>query len=111
MSEKMQQVQLNKSFLVTHKLFMFSMQIKLPVSSRAFQIGIRQSSSREPRGGSMVAAWVHIIYGCNEQWAFCILPAAGGVKQLRPLENIVQEVQTLVQQGYKEVTLLGQNFE
>ena len=67
--------------------------------------------SSKPRRGSKVAAWVNVIYGCNERCAFCIVPTTRGVEQSRPLESIVQEVEELVSKGYKEVTLLGQNIE
>lgn len=67
--------------------------------------------STKPRRESKVAAWVNIIYGCNERCAFCIVPTTRGVEQSRPVESIVQEVEQLVLQGYKEVTLLGQNIE
>lgn len=67
--------------------------------------------SSKPRRQSKVCAWVNVIYGCNERCAFCIVPTTRGVEQSRPLESIVQEIQTLVEQGYKEVTLLGQNID
>jgi tRNA-2-methylthio-N6-dimethylallyladenosine synthase len=66
--------------------------------------------SSKPRRGSTVAAWVNVIYGCNERCAFCIVPTTRGVEQSRPLESIVEEVEQLIAQGYK-VTLLGQNIE
>jgi hypothetical protein len=67
--------------------------------------------SSKPRRQSKVCAWVNVIYGCNERCAFCIVPTTRGVEQSRPVESIVQEVETLVEQGYKEVTLLGQNID
>lgn len=67
--------------------------------------------STKPRRGSSVAAWVNVIYGCNERCTFCIVPTTRGVEQSRPADSIVQEVEDLVSQGYKEVTLLGQNIE
>lgn len=67
--------------------------------------------SSKPRRGSKVAAWVNVIYGCNERCAFCIVPTTRGVEQSRPVESIVQEVTELIEQGYKEVTLLGQNID
>jgi tRNA-2-methylthio-N6-dimethylallyladenosine synthase len=57
------------------------------------------------RRGLTVAAWVNVIYGCNERCAFCIVPTTRGDQQSRPLESIVQEVEQLMAQGYKEVTL------
>ena len=60
--------------------------------------------SSKPRRGS-------VIYGCNERCAFCIVPTTRGVEQSRPMESIMQEVEELVADGYKEVTLLGQNIE
>mmetsp|Transcript_86992 Transcript_86992/g.130438 ORF Transcript_86992/g.130438 Transcript_86992/m.130438 type:complete len:662 (-) Transcript_86992:853-2838(-) len=67
--------------------------------------------STKPRRQSKVAAWVNVIYGCNERCAFCIVPTTRGVEQSRPMEIIVQEVEELVANGYKEVTLLGQNID
>ena len=67
--------------------------------------------STKPRRASTVAAWVNVIYGCNERCTYCIVPTTRGVEQSRPIESIIQEVEELVSQGYKEVTLLGQNIE
>lgn len=68
--------------------------------------------STKPRRQSTVAAWVNVIYGCNERCAFCIVPTTRGVEQSRPMESIVREVTDLVNnQGYKEITLLGQNID
>ena len=66
----------------------------------------------KPNRQSTVAAWVNVIYGCNERCAFCIVPTTRGVEQSRPVESIVQEVTELVRdQGYQEITLLGQNID
>jgi len=67
--------------------------------------------STKPRRQSSTAAWVNVIYGCNERCTYCIVPTTRGVEQSRPVEIIVQEVTELVSQGYKEVTLLGQNID
>mmetsp|Transcript_24202 Transcript_24202/g.67047 ORF Transcript_24202/g.67047 Transcript_24202/m.67047 type:complete len:681 (+) Transcript_24202:145-2187(+) len=67
--------------------------------------------SSKPRRQSKVCAWVNVIYGCNERCAFCIVPTTRGVEQSRPLESIVEEIESLVAEGYKEVTLLGQNID
>jgi len=69
------------------------------------------TDSTKPRRQSTVAAWVNVIYGCNERCTFCIVPTTRGVEQSRPVESIVKEVTELVAQGYKEVTLLGQNID
>jgi len=54
-------------------------------------------------------AWVTIQIGCDNNCAFCIVPAVRGVEMSRPFAQVVDEVRALAEQGVTEVTLLGQN--
>ncbi len=59
-------------------------------------------------GQTPVVANVPIVYGCSHACSFCIIPSRRGVERSRPLDEIVREVQGLVDQGVREVMLLGQ---
>lgn len=54
-------------------------------------------------------AWVSVMYGCNNFCSYCIVPYVRGRERSRMPSDILNEVQELVSQGYRDITLLGQN--
>ncbi|MBP3631212.1 MAG: tRNA (N6-isopentenyl adenosine(37)-C2)-methylthiotransferase MiaB [Clostridia bacterium] len=58
---------------------------------------------------SGVNAWVNISFGCNNFCTYCIVPYVRGREISRPMPDIISEVKALLDQGYKQITLLGQN--
>ncbi|HWI63326.1 MAG TPA: tRNA (N6-isopentenyl adenosine(37)-C2)-methylthiotransferase MiaB [Symbiobacteriaceae bacterium] len=54
-------------------------------------------------------AWVTIMYGCDKNCTYCIVPTTRGEERSRPYDVILEECKELGRQGFKEITLLGQN--
>ena len=63
----------------------------------------------EPVRTSFPNAWVNVMYGCNNFCSYCIVPYVRGRERSRKAEDVLSEVRALVKEGYREITLLGQN--
>ena len=63
------------------------------------------------RRESSICGWVNVIYGCNERCTYCVVPSVRGKEQSRLPDAIKLEMEGLAAQGYKEITLLGQNID
>ncbi|MEA3327460.1 MAG: tRNA (N6-isopentenyl adenosine(37)-C2)-methylthiotransferase MiaB [Chloroflexota bacterium] len=57
---------------------------------------------------SLVSAYIPIVYGCSHACTYCIIPNKRGIEHSRPYDEILVEAQSMVDQGVKEITLLGQ---
>lgn len=62
-----------------------------------------------PKKREGLRAWVNIMYGCDKFCTYCIVPYTRGKERSRMPEDVIAEVRELARQGYKEITLLGQN--
>ncbi|WP_201000426.1 tRNA (N6-isopentenyl adenosine(37)-C2)-methylthiotransferase MiaB [Paenibacillus glycanilyticus] len=62
-----------------------------------------------PKKRDGMRAWVNIMYGCDKFCTYCIVPYTRGKERSRRPEDVIAEVRELARQGFKEITLLGQN--
>lgn len=62
-----------------------------------------------PKKREGLKAWVNIMYGCDKFCTYCIVPYTRGKERSRRPEDVIAEVRDLARQGFKEITLLGQN--
>jgi len=96
---------------------------ELPVLLRAAEMGqkgINVLLSREETYGDIspvrldkngVSAFVSIMRGCNNMCSYCVVPYVRGAERSRDPKTIIREVKELIDAGYREVTLLGQNVD
>ena len=98
----------------THNIYQLPEIVDRAVSSSKQQIEVYSREGDLVEGLPVVRdknykAFVNIIYGCDKFCTYCIVPYTRGRERSRKKEDIIEEVKSLVSDGYKEVTLLGQN--
>ncbi|MBQ7349003.1 MAG: tRNA (N6-isopentenyl adenosine(37)-C2)-methylthiotransferase MiaB, partial [Clostridia bacterium] len=98
----------------THNLEKFKDLLLKKLSQKKAVISIEDKESEIIEGTpknrtSYPNAWVNITYGCNNFCTYCIVPYVRGRERSRKPEDIISECKQLIKDGYKEITLLGQN--
>jgi len=98
----------------THNLNELGVLIDLVREKRKKQVSLLSERAETEDGvvpvrTSYPNAWVNITYGCNNFCTYCIVPYVRGRERSRKAEDILAEVRSLVAEGYREITLLGQN--
>ncbi len=98
----------------THNIGSLPVLLERARIEEASQVEIKESLEHFPstlpvKRDSAFSAWVSVSVGCNNTCTFCIVPQLRGIEKDRPMEQIMKEVHSLVDQGVIEITLLGQN--
>lgn len=98
----------------THSLYRFPEILYEVLSQKVRRFDIMDcdgfiAEGLEQRRDDRFKASVSIMYGCNNFCSYCIVPYVRGRERSRLPENVISEIKSLAEKGYKEVTLLGQN--
>lgn len=98
----------------THNLEKFKTLLENKINLGKKIIDIEEENSGVIEGtpkmrSSFPNGWVNITYGCNNFCSYCIVPYVRGREKSRKKQDIIDECKNLIENGYKEITLLGQN--
>lgn len=98
----------------THNLEDFKNLLLLKLNGKKTVVDVRDKEGEITEGTpktrtSYPNAWVNITYGCDNFCSYCIVPYVRGRERSRRMSDVIAECESLVKEGYKEITLLGQN--
>ncbi len=98
----------------THNIHKLPQILEEHMTTRKLEVNVWSNEGNVIEGiptkrDSSIKAWVNIMYGCDKFCTYCIVPYTRGKQRSRMPEDIIEEVRDLINKGYKEVTLLGQN--
>ena len=98
----------------THNLEDFKNLLLLKLNGKKTVVDVRDKEGAITEGTpktrtSYPNAWVNITYGCDNFCSYCIVPYVRGRERSRQMSDVIAECESLVKEGYKEITLLGQN--
>ncbi len=98
----------------THNLYKFPELVYEVIDKRTRVIDVWDSEGAIAEGMPLerkdrIKAWLTVMYGCNNFCSYCIVPYVRGRERSRSLKEIIKEAEGLSEQGFKEITLLGQN--
>ena len=97
----------------THNIHLFESYLsEIAANENVIDVWEKETEIQENlpiRRDSGLNAWVNIMYGCNNFCSYCIVPYVRGRERSRNPQVIIREIEELLKQDYKEITLLGQN--
>lgn len=98
-----------ENWIIKNYLKIKNLKLKISAQNNSLNKETLDYLSIKPKHSSQFQALVPIMTGCNNFCSYCVVPYARGREVSRPAEETISEIKSLIKNGYKQITLLGQN--